>query len=248
MSDSITPKLFDESLRKVSGIYLIQHIASKKVYVGSTNNLHIRRRGHFSALNHNHHCNEYLQNAYNKYGRRAFRFVIVEECARDALIEREQYWIEFYKATDKMCGYNIAPQAGGRAQAAETRAKISATLTGRVRSAEHCRNLGKANSGKRPWATGIKRSEDTRRKMSESMKGNQNFKGKSHNEAWLKKMRGRKVSDETKRKMSDAQRGKKPSPETREKMRRAALARCERERAIRENVETGTVRMVTSEA
>jgi group I intron endonuclease len=229
-----TGTLFDTNLRRVSGIYLIEHVASKKVYVGSTNNLYLRRRGHFSTLRRKCHKNEYLQNAYNKYGQRSFRFTVIEECAIDVLIEREQFWIDRLRATNKKYGYNISPQAGGHAQSPETRAKIAKASTGKVRTKEHCRNLSKALSGKRPWATGIKRSSETRKKMSESMKGNQNFKGKTHNEIWLKKMRGRKFSDEHKRKIGEANKGKKPTAETKEKMRLSALARRERERLERE--------------
>lgn len=50
------------------------------------------------------------------------------------------------------------------------------------RSAEHLKNLSIANSVPRPWTVGIKRSEETKRKMSKSQIGNQHFLGKKHTE------------------------------------------------------------------
>lgn len=69
---------------------------------------------------------------------------------------------------------------------------------------------------------GIKRSQETRRKMSESMKGNQNSKGKPNankckhlSEETRRKMsesrKGHVVSEDTRRKISEAQKGR-PSP------------------------------------
>lgn len=207
MADSTTPFLFDESLHRVSGIYSIQHIASKKIYIGSTNNLYVRRRGHFSKLRRNCHDNEYLQNAYNKYGRKAFRFAVIEECNVEKLIEREQYWIDFYQAANSKLGYNIAPMAGGRAQSEETRAKISKTLKGRIKSIEHRKNLSRALIGHPATRKGAIVSEVTRKKLSEKAKGNQKFKGRKHSPETIEKMKeaqraswakGKNVSDEAK--------------------------------------------------
>lgn len=190
MSDITTPKLFSESLRGISGIYLIEHIASKKVYVGSTNNLHTRRHGHFSALNRRAHSNEYLQSAYSKYGRKAFRFTVVEECALDVLIEREQYWIDFYQSTNKDRGYNICPLAGGRAQSKETRRKIAAGLKGKPKNPASIRKRQetKLAIGTIPSMTGKAQSENQRQRVSAALKGNKHFAGKSHSAETLSRM------------------------------------------------------------
>ena len=59
---------------------------------------------------------------------------------------------------------------------------------------------------------GKKLSDETKRKLSESLKGNKNMLGKHHTEDVKRKIseshKGKKVSDETKRKMSESLKGK----------------------------------------
>lgn len=61
-----------------AGVYLISNNVNGKCYVGSTIHLDQRRKQHFSRLAHNKHVNKHLQNAYNKYGREAFEFEVLE--------------------------------------------------------------------------------------------------------------------------------------------------------------------------
>lgn len=98
---------------KESGIYLIVNIVNWLVYVGSTSNLQHRWvGGHRSLLRNNKHNNSYLQNAWNKYGEKAFQFIVIEKTAKSNLKKREQHWIDFYDACNPKKGYNIQPQAG----------------------------------------------------------------------------------------------------------------------------------------
>ena len=57
-----------------SGIYIIYSIVNGKRYVGSAVNLKNRKNNHFSELKKRTHCNEHLQNHYNKYGQNDLRF------------------------------------------------------------------------------------------------------------------------------------------------------------------------------
>jgi hypothetical protein len=57
-----------------SGIYRIRHIESGKGYIGSALILRVRWNGHISTLRKQTHRNSYLQNAFNKYGEKAFIF------------------------------------------------------------------------------------------------------------------------------------------------------------------------------
>lgn len=71
----------------------------------------------------------------------------------------------------------------GTKHSTETLLKISQAKTGQKyppRSEEYIEKLRRANSVPRPWAVGMKRSESTRRKISESQKGNKHFLGKHH--------------------------------------------------------------------
>lgn len=59
-------------------IYAITHIESGRRYIGSTISVTNRWIRHKSHLKHNkHHC-AYLQNAWNKYGKNAFIFSIID--------------------------------------------------------------------------------------------------------------------------------------------------------------------------
>lgn len=59
----------------------------------------------------------------------AFQFLILEECAREVLLDREQFYIGKFNAVHG--GYNVLPIAGssiGQKRTDETRAKISANV------------------------------------------------------------------------------------------------------------------------
>jgi group I intron endonuclease len=121
----------------ISCIYSITHIISKKRYIGSAAIVLQRWYKHKYSLRVNKHPNSHLQAAWNKYGESNFKFEIIEECSKDKLIEREQYWIDFYDSANTDKGYNICSVAGntsGRRLTSE--AKI------RIGKASHQRNQG----------------------------------------------------------------------------------------------------------
>lgn len=130
------------SIPKTSGIYQITCTANGKIYIGSTDNLRRRCLKHFSILKRNEHINRHLQNAYNKYGKEAFRIDILELVMPWSLLDREQYWLDLLKPYQRNIGFNINRYAEattkGRHHTPETRARISSTLTGIKRSPESC--------------------------------------------------------------------------------------------------------------
>ena len=87
---------FTKNTKKV-GIYKITCTANNKIYIGSSSNIYQRWHRHKSNFRLNV-ANKNIQNSYNKYGNDTFLFEIIEECLVDSLIEREQYWFDFYKA------------------------------------------------------------------------------------------------------------------------------------------------------
>lgn len=140
-----------------SGIYRIKHIKSNKDYIGSAVNLRTRWNNHIGVLRNNKHHNSYLQNAFNKYGEDSFRFEIIEFVEdKTKLIEREQYWIDYYKVCDEKYGYNMSPIAGstlGKPCKEETKRHISEAKTGRPNG-----NKGKKKPGfvpPKPFPKGI---------------------------------------------------------------------------------------------
>jgi group I intron endonuclease len=110
-----------------SGIYKITHVVSGRVYVGSARDLIDRWRRHRSLLRRGVHHSIRLQRAWIKLGPEAFSFTILERILPDALVEREQFWIDSLDAFG-VNGYNMTPKAGsssGRKLSAETKIKIS---------------------------------------------------------------------------------------------------------------------------
>ena len=61
------------------GIYGIVNKINGKTYVGQTGERFLRRYWHHQwKLRDNSHDNDYLQNAWNKYGEDNFEFIILE--------------------------------------------------------------------------------------------------------------------------------------------------------------------------
>jgi len=90
-------------------VYQITNIQNGKFYIGSTVNEKRRKSVHFSKLRKNKHCNCHLQASWNKYGEESFIFKIVDVCCGNYtdLLALEQKWIDQTNACQ--FGYNINP-------------------------------------------------------------------------------------------------------------------------------------------
>jgi group I intron endonuclease len=99
-----------ELLEKVSGIYVItnEHTENRiHQYVGQSWHLRNRYNQHIKDLRCNKHVNQFLQNAFNKYGERAFTFEVLEIVKISDLSKREAYWIEYFGGLSAL--YNFQP-------------------------------------------------------------------------------------------------------------------------------------------
>ncbi len=184
-----------------SGIYQISNLVNGKRYVGSSIRLKKRWAEHLKDLAGGDHHAKALQRAWNKYGADAFVFSVLEFCGREILIEREQHHL------DQGAHYNTCKFAAsmlGVSPSAETRAKLSEKLKGRIFTDEHRKKISDALNEKirNGWSAPI---ESIRRSA--------------------EKRRGRKASSETRAKQSLKRKGKRSLPvgyrhsaETRQKM------------------------------
>lgn len=156
-------------IEKISGIYKIHNIVNNKMYIGSSIEIYGRWQDHKKELRHNYHTNKRLQHSWNKYGEDKFVFEILENVGnKENLLDREQYWMNYYDSYNRDIGFNINPIASSQ--------------------------------------LGFKHSDESKRKMSESRKGEKHhLYGKFH-------------SDESKQKMSKSHTGKKHNDETKQKM------------------------------
>lgn len=153
--------------------------------------------------------NEYFHRAIRSYGEKSFVCRMLEEVPDDVVNEREIALITFYQSTDRDKGYNVA--AGGRhaKHTLETRKAMSERMKG-----------NKCGLGKIPTA-------EHRMKISIANKGRIGVHlGKKFSEATRRKMsearQGRIVSPETCAKISEAKKGVRMADEA---IRRAAISR-----------------------
>ena len=88
------------------GIYKITNIENNMCYVGQAVNIADRWKQHIKrGLGADTPTRNKLYPAMMAFGVENFTFEIVEECTRDKLNEREDYWQDYFKA--KEFGYSI---------------------------------------------------------------------------------------------------------------------------------------------
>lgn len=194
------------------GIYRITRIDNGDTYVGSSAFIYQRWSQHRVLLRKGKHHSPRLQRSWTKHGEDAFEFVILEECEVDQLLVREQFHLDALSAI-----YNTAKIAGTRRgvpQSEESKQKTREAMIGREVGPEARAKLSeyaKAN-GLGSARRGATQTPEARAKISAAMQGNQRKAGV----AW---------SEESKAKSSAAQKGRLLTPEHREKLRLAWIAR-----------------------
>lgn len=116
------------------GIYAILNRENSKMYIGSAVNFLRRWRGHSHGLSKRNHFNRFLQSAFNK-NPEAFEFFVVEEITdKKLLLDREQFWMDFYRTASSNFGYNLRPKSKsnlGIKFGAKTRIRIGLSLKGK---------------------------------------------------------------------------------------------------------------------
>lgn len=159
----------------MSGIYTITNVKNNKMYIGSTISFTDRWKHHRNALNRGNHDNSHLQRAWNKYGEEAFLFEILEECAKEELIENEKFWSQWLCGMNgKKSLYNLTPIAGsslGYKHTPESLKKMREAKLGTKRPIEIGIKISQANTGKSGWAKG-KQWTEARRRAQERRKRN----------------------------------------------------------------------------
>lgn len=220
-------------------IYIIRNVVNEKFYVGSTINQRERFRTHRSKLRRNaHHC-AHLQAAWNKYGEDCFKFEVISVVASVELLQAaEDLWLAEHVGTSGC--YNTGLRSGapwrgtpkeqhpcfGRPKSPTEIAAISDGVRRRYAEADYNPRIGKTHSPETREKISAKvqaavaegrggkfvPSEETRLRMSQALKGNQNARGHIRTEEHRRKLAeaqignqhwlGRNHTEETKAKMS----------------------------------------------
>lgn len=101
---------YNKNDRGKCGIYAIRNLITGKLYIGKSKDIYRRIKTHATHLNtKSKDENRYLINAWHKYGRISFDYIVLEylEFDNSLLSERELYWMLFYDTTNKDKGYNL---------------------------------------------------------------------------------------------------------------------------------------------
>lgn len=150
------------------GIYKITNKLNGKVYIGQSKNIERRWKDHLKAKD-----NFPIHRAIRKYGKEAFTFEVILECSLEDLNLQEQLYIKIYDSV--INGYNCTWGGGvGSYRSDSTRKRMSDSAKKHPRGAA---------------VKGSTKSDEYKRKMSETMKG-------------------RVFSEEHKRRLSESHKGK----------------------------------------
>lgn len=162
-----------------SGVYKIICIGNGKFYIGSSKNIEKRISRHFSQLFHNNHINPHLQNAYNLYGKNAFRYEIIELCRENQLIEKEQYWMDKTNCYSRDIGFNNCEKSDrptGYKHTEQAKKKMREAKLGKKLDNSHVQKIIDSRKGYR-------HSEETKKKISKANSGiNNGMYGKREEE------------------------------------------------------------------
>lgn len=155
------------------GVYAVVNTLNQNRYIGSSTHLTRRKNQHFRELRKGIHANVHLQDAYRMDGGDVFEFEILEVLdSRERLMDREQFWMEFYSSSDRSKGYNICPKAElkpppfNRPHSQISRKKISEGMKARCAEGDGAAHIKRLQA----WHTGRRVSTETRLKMIEAAK------------------------------------------------------------------------------
>lgn len=194
----------------VCGVYKITNNVNGKVYIGQSINIKNRWKDHINALNREDSSCTLLQCAWNKYKQESFSFEILELCSEDMLDEVETKYIDIYDVCKN--GYNIEP--GGNANkhlSNETKQKIREAHLGMKASEETRKKMSESRMGEKNPMYGQTHSESARKKISDAAKGRPGYPRTEYQKECARLANlGKEVSEKTRKKISEANKGNVP--------------------------------------
>lgn len=143
------------------GIYKFTNKTNGKVYIGETRDFRVRMQKYKCSHNRGKVIH-LITRAMLKYGIDGFHYQVLERfpegTPKHVLLDREEFWIRIYDATNKKIGYNISKRGRERKgfiMSDEARKKISLAGIGRKHSPDTCRRMGISRSGDNHWTRNL---------------------------------------------------------------------------------------------
>jgi group I intron endonuclease len=220
---------------KRSGVYTIVQVSSGRAYIGAGRDIRSRIKTHYSSLNLNKHYNRGLQAAWNKAGPGDFLFEITEECPAEKHLDREQFYIKQADSTNPHKGFNLCSKGSGDYQRSDKeRLQYAERMRERWEDPANAELFKSGPKARKGIPTGP-RDEAFKQKRREAMLGNKINEGRKQTPEEIKyrhelmlgnqHTKGRVMPEHERLARSLANKGIPKSPETRERMRQAALNR-----------------------
>lgn len=203
------------------GIYALVNNSNGKLYVGSAKDIACRVKGHLQYLEEGRHCNSHLQSSYNNGDR--FTPSVLEICIEAELVDREQYYIDFYVSSDRRNGYNkmcairtyISDEVRKK-QSLSRKGKTLEELMGPENAEKHRQRMREQVGEKNPNFGNRGPLHPNYGKTAVEIMGEEKAKAVAANTSAVHK--GKSKSEEHKRKLSAYRKGRKMSEETRTKI------------------------------
>lgn len=203
-----------------SGVYQIISTLSGKIYIGSAVRLEKRKNEHFNNLRKGIHENPRLQNHFNKYGESDLSFVVIEYCIRDICLAREQAYLDSCNPFFNISKCASAPMKG-KHHTEDTLKKIRETSKQLWLNPEYRRTHEEYTHSKET----LKKMHDAHfgEKQSEEEIANKRIRVKKlwqdeeYRKSHVTGMRGKKQSEEHRRKNSESRKKYFARPEIKQK-------------------------------
>lgn len=180
----------------IIGVYKISNTLSGRYYIGYSTNINRRFTVHRNKLKQNYHDNIFLQRAYNLDGEDKFVYEIIHICDTEEYAkEIELQYLTDLSIREQLYNLNFNNSGGDllthhpdKEKIREKILKSQAENMSKLSSEERKQKYGKC--GERNGMYGKTHTDEIRKKLSDTHKGNTYRNGK-------------KASDETRQKMSE---------------------------------------------
>lgn len=152
-------------------IYCYQCILTGKKYIGQTSNERRRKYEHYSHYNKKSKDSKFYR-AVKKYGWNNFIYGVIDYFSINELDNMEMYFIEKYNTLNT--GYNSSiggKTSRGYIHTEKTKQLLREMKVGTKHSTETKQKMSRDRIGNIAWNKGIPSSEETKRKISEAIKG-----------------------------------------------------------------------------